>query len=158
MWDAGVLWLNAYTDRVRFCCEGYHRIHLICIRQDLPTEMAEDLTPEWTSVPKPASKIQMHTLLSLILKTMNDRGHTKKRWDRWQDSFGQKSCSAQSSPAPMYRGQTYRWGQLNDRQLSRRSVSIIIRRSILYLTSVSHLGWPSRAMRLGGLGLNRTSP
>jgi len=28
------------------------------------------------------------------------------------------------------------------------------------LTSVSHLGWPSRAMRLGlgGLGLNRTSP
>ena len=27
-----------------------------------------------------------------------------------------------------------------------------------YLTSVSHLGWPSRAMRLGGLGLNRTSP
>ena len=27
-----------------------------------------------------------------------------------------------------------------------------------FLTSVSHLGWPSRAMRLGGLGLNRTSP
>jgi len=26
------------------------------------------------------------------------------------------------------------------------------------LTSVSHLGWPSRAMHLGGLGLIRTSP
>jgi len=28
----------------------------------------------------------------------------------------------------------------------------------MYLTSVSHLGWPSRAMHLGGLGLIRTSP
>jgi len=26
------------------------------------------------------------------------------------------------------------------------------------LTSVSHLGWPSRAMHLGDLGLIRTSP
>jgi len=28
----------------------------------------------------------------------------------------------------------------------------------MYLTSVSHLGWPSRAAYLGGLGLVRTSP
>ena len=29
---------------------------------------------------------------------------------------------------------------------------------VLLLTSVSHLGWPSRAAYLGGLGLIRTSP
>jgi len=34
----------------------------------------------------------------------------------------------------------------------------IILCNIKYLTSVSHLGWHSRAMRLGGLGLIRTSP
>jgi len=28
----------------------------------------------------------------------------------------------------------------------------------LYLTPLSHLGWPSRAVYLGGLGLIRTSP
>jgi len=39
------------------------------------------------------------------------------------------------------------------------SVSLIVlTKTLSYLTSVSHLGWPSRAAFLGGLGLIRTSP
>jgi len=38
------------------------------------------------------------------------------------------------------------------------SSGLALLRSIMYLTSVSHFGWPSRAMHLGGLGLIRASP